>query len=180
MSVMMDLTEKFISWEGVKDVCVWSVGGRHFRSICGISTVCTHMMKQLCQLSDYKRHNHVVDCCFGLASHFKNQCDGAQAHCRQLLDQVSRQTVVSDIPTMIRGVRALYDTYRADPGKPPAMPAHWHDYFPLEHKSVFWHNIAPNSFRAVSQCQSAHRSRSSCAITTFEESLILHARMLRG
>ena len=42
---------------------------------------------------------------FGVASHFKNQCDGQQSHARSLLDAAAAKRVISTIADYIHDAR---------------------------------------------------------------------------
>ena len=82
MAVLQDVAESAVRWEDVQDCCVWSDGGRHFRSNGGIATTSMTLMQHMCTFSTATAHGHSVDICFGVPAHFKNLCDGSQAHLR--------------------------------------------------------------------------------------------------
>ena len=94
-------------------------------------------MQQLCALSKFTTHLHTCDINFGVASHFKNLCDGSQAHLRSALSECAAMKTMSDIPEMISRCAVLYSEYSADPHKPPRMPAEFHDFIPLQAKPEF-------------------------------------------
>ena len=82
LSDHMDLSQ-------VEDLTWWSDGGRHFRATVPISTMLVNGMAALCSRSEIQIP-HEVQVNFGVPAHFKNTCDGAQAHARHGLDEMAR------------------------------------------------------------------------------------------
>lgn len=137
MFIWRYIVRNLVDLKPVKDLCWWSDGGKHFRGNLPIATMCVNGVVELCEKSNHVEHQHIVDLNFGIPSHFKNQCDGAQAHARGLLDEVAKKRVVSTIPDFIATTKALYEEYKADPKKPPRLQATWHDFLPDIDRDVF-------------------------------------------
>ena len=129
--------QNLVCMDQIENICWWSDGGRHFRSNISISTMAVRGVEMLGQRSHQDRHNHQMDISFGVPSHFKNHCDGAQAHLRHLLSEVAKTRVVSSIDKLIPTCRALYDEFKSDPMRPTRLPAHFHDHSPLDDRGKF-------------------------------------------
>ena len=162
MWIYKQLINEVLNFSGVDHLQIWSDGGRHFRSSVGISTQLSQGIASLCLRSDRVHTTHEVSCNFGLAAHFKNACDGAQAHARNLLDEMAKGQIIKSIDSYVHEARKLYDVYAADPTRPPRMKATWKVVFPTESRKDFckeWLKcFAASSFREsimVSQCYSA-------------------------
>ena len=143
----------------IKTACIWSDGGKHFRSACAISTVATRTLAKLCAEGSAEVRCPAVDIVFGIPAHFKNMCDGAQSHVRRGLAEIAKRELVSDIPQFIEKSAELWQTYQADPRRPSRLSATWVDFFPTVHKSNFveqfciqFHRSAFTEQISVCQC----------------------------
>ena len=124
-----------------------------------ISTMAAQGVHYLCQKSSHIKHQHCIDLNFGVPSHFKNQCDGAQAHARSILDKVAKKETVSTIPKFIESSRRVYEEFVADRKRAPRLPATWHDFYPCDEKEKFVAEFCKSfksaSFKEqISVCQS--------------------------
>ena len=125
MAVHQHILDKAgIDFSQVAHMQVWSDGGRHFRSACGISTVATRSLEYICRLGG-KKDLPSCQTNFGLASHFKNQCDGQQAALRKALESAAQSETISDIATMIDRCRRLY---AEGASRSEHMPAYFWDF----------------------------------------------------
>ena len=118
---------------------VWSDGGKHFRCNATIATITLRGLEALATKSELGGLN-TVDICFGVANHFKNRCDGAQAYCRAVLEEARKAEKISDIGEMIKQSRRIHAEHRADPSKENVlerMPCEWIDFFPALEKKEF-------------------------------------------
>ena len=120
--------EKLLDLSGVSDLMWWSDGGRHFRAACPISTMSARGVEMLCRHSDVTDHCHTVDLAYGVPSHFKNQCDGAQASLKGLLAEVCKKRKVSTIEDMVQLCRMKYEEYAKDPKRKTRYPAVFHHF----------------------------------------------------
>ena len=123
MTVWQWACENLIDWQGVKDMHFWSDGGRHFRASVPIATMTARGCEYMCRRSEQASHCHEMKLSFGVPSHFKNHCDGAQAAIKSLLREVTKEATVSDTDTMIRLIQEKYEQYSADGGRKKRMPA---------------------------------------------------------
>ena len=159
MYIWKHIMENLVDLGPVQDICWWSDGGRHFRGTLPISTMAVNGISYLCQKSRHTAHQHTVDLNFGIPSHFKNQCDGAQAQARGILDEVAKKETVSTVPAFIEASRRLYEEYVGDKTRAPRMAATWHDFFPTTERKDFVHDFckqfkSPSFKEQVSVCQS--------------------------
>ena len=127
MYIFEHLCKNIIQWAPVSRMCIWSDGGRHFRSNQSIATLGCRAIEYLCRHSENRRELPEVSICYGVASHFKNACDGAQANLKTILDSIAQESTISTIPQMVEKSRELYDEFAAVK-KPKRMPAFWHDF----------------------------------------------------
>lgn len=126
-----------VDWRPVRDLCWWSDGGRHFRASVPISTMAYRGLIHLCSHSEVVGHNHTVDLNFGLASHFKNAADGAQASLKGMLSEAAKtEPTISTIPQMLDRCRAIYDLH-VEGSRIGRMSCRFHDYFPEVERSTF-------------------------------------------
>ena len=157
MSIHEHVCQNHIKWSEVTNMVIWSDGGRHFRSNCGIATVACRTMEHLCL------HGKVVagklpslEVCFGLASHFKNQADGAQSQLRRCLAEAAKKEVISDCRTMVQRCREVYEETRRPGFESTRMKASFHEYFPAMTKEQFvtqrMFGFAPKSYTEPIGC----------------------------
>ena len=78
-----------------------------------------------------------------------------------MLDEISSRMVVSDIPTMLKEMRTLYEEYSKD--RPERMPCEWIDFFPTEQKTSFLtkkcFSFSPSSFKEAIGTSQAYSLR---------------------
>ena len=60
MAIFRRRMEEFLDFKGVKDLCWWSDGGKHFRASVPIATMTTRALEQICRVSDVNRQ-HTCD-----------------------------------------------------------------------------------------------------------------------
>ena len=80
LSIWKQVLENYVDFAGVRDICWWSDGGRHFRANQPIATMSVRGVEYICKRTAVDPTNFSCDLNFGVPSHFKNHCDGAQAH----------------------------------------------------------------------------------------------------
>ena len=136
MSIFKHWLQHHARLEMVQDICWWSDGGKHFRSVVPISTMGVRGIEALCQHSSHDEALHTFDINFGVPQHFKNQCDGLQAHVKELVSEAAKKIVISDIETMVPACRFLHEDYSSKP-KVKRMRTTWIDYFPEETRGDF-------------------------------------------
>ena len=148
-----------ISWADVANAEIWSDGGKHFRSAAAISSATCRVMQKICTEGRHRDINPTVEVCFGVAAHFKNQCDGAQSGLRAALVEMTKKELINSPQMMINCCRAIYQEFMDRSGPGSRMVAHWHDYTPELPKDQFvrdkmW-TFAPKSFcEQISCCHS--------------------------
>lgn len=157
MTIMQHFLDTHVSWGAVREVVVWSDGGRHFRSRQGISTVLMMCLDRMCKAWDPAGHRLLpsAKCCFGVPAHFKNLADGKQAHLRQCLKEAASAVLISDLSQFIAETRKIWQQHSAISGKP--VP-NFVDWFPTKSKHDFMtqdmFEFHANSFReAIGVCQ---------------------------
>ena len=91
----------------------------------------------LCEKSIHAGHNHSCELNFGVPAHFKNACDGAQSHLRQVLAEVTKTKTISDISAMVKECETVYNEYAADPKRVDRLPAVFHDFVVDEDRTSF-------------------------------------------
>ena len=159
LSIWRHVLATFVDFAGVKDICWWSDGGKHFRANQPIATMSVRGVEQICRRSARAPDIFSCDLNFGVPSHFKNHCDGAQAQLKNILSELAKRDAISEMPQFIREARRLYTEFAEDVTRVKRMPAHFHDYFPLDTKSKFVEDYAihftPASFlEPIMACQS--------------------------
>ena len=113
MAVHDFVSEHLIDWSQCGRSVVWSDGGKHFRSQAAIATVLCRQVSWLCSSGSAAYKTPSTEVNFGLACHFKNQCDGCQAQLRECLKEAAlgmpAGEVIADPQTMIEKCRRIYD-----------------------------------------------------------------------
>ena len=135
LSIWRHVLATFVNFAGVRDICWWSDGGKHFRANQPIATMSVRGVEHICKHSARDADNFSCDINFGVPSHFKNHCDGAQAQLKNILNELAKRDTISEMPQFIREARRLYTEFAEDKTRVQRMPAQFHDYFPLDLKS---------------------------------------------
>ena len=138
MAIFEKLVMELIPLAGVRRISWWSDGGRHFRAHAAVATMCTQGISALASRSGLGGcPSFQIN--FGVASHFKNVCDGCHSRVRSLLNEVARQKKVSNVTDFIREIRCLYDHYKAreEPRKQMKISMQFHDFFPEKPREKF-------------------------------------------
>ena len=127
-AVFKDLSERHVDWRQVKSASFWSDGGRHFRSSAGIATIACRSLAKICAHSECLTAPPQAFVNFGLAAHFKNLADGAQAHVRSALNAAAAKDEISTIPSFISKCQQIFDSFSAGPARAPRFPCRFLDF----------------------------------------------------
>ena len=115
-------------------------------------------MNELCKRSKLIA-NFEVGINYGVPAHFKNACDGAQAHAKAALTEMSKKSVISTLSQYVERAQQLYAEFQDRPGATQRMPSIFHLFWPRENKHEFvksWcRQFTPASYKEqISICQS--------------------------
>ena len=130
------LLREIMDLKDCEEICWWSGGGKHFRGQVPLATMICNGIEQLCTKSGL-RYNFEVGINYGVPAHFKNACDGAQAHAKAALSEMSKKEVISSLEEYVERAQRLYADFQDRPGATTRMPARFHLFWPREQKSKF-------------------------------------------
>ena len=134
--VWRHLLREILDLTNVEKIEWWSDGGKHFRGQVPIASMVMNGIDELCKRSSLIA-NFEVGINFGVSAHFKNACDGAQAHAKAALAEMSKKTVISTLSQYVERAQKLYADFQERPGATSRMPAKFHLLWPREQKAKF-------------------------------------------
>lgn len=151
------LLQEACKLDDCEDLVWWSDGGKHFRSCVPLATMVCQGLSALCSRSS-QVCTHQVDINYGVPAHFKNCCDGAQAHAKAALTEMARGEVVSTLEQYVQRAQKLFGEYSEAVGGDRKMPCRYHLFWPAEEKSSFVKTycrlFAPSSYlEQIGVCQ---------------------------
>ena len=133
MWVWQHLLQQYVNLEDTEDIVWWSDGGRHFRAAMPIGTMLVQGVRELCAHSKHKVL-HEMSINFGVPAHFKNSCDGAQAHARAALTEMAKTKTIKTLEQYVAGATELYSEFSEQSSR---MPARFHLVFPTTPRKDF-------------------------------------------